>query len=111
MAKVKVWKRTDGGVSITRFDFTKKLADETDEAFIERCSVKLRPCFVGAEELIVDEKDIPTSRENRNEWHFKDGKVQVDLQKVQAKQTKAQSKQNVLNKLGISAQELKDLLG
>lgn len=81
MSKVKVWKRTDGGVSVTHFDLTKKDAGETDEAFIERKSVKLRlqSNLQGAVESVVDSSELPVRDENRNKWRVNaQGKVFVD---------------------------------
>jgi len=81
MAKLKIWKRTDGGVSVTHFDLTKKDANETDEAFIERKSVKLRlrSELQGAVESIVDSSELPVRDENRDKWRINaQGKVFVD---------------------------------
>jgi len=62
----------------------------------------------------ITDADIPNSREDRNIWKFENGKVKVDNAKKAIKdaekQAKKQAKDSVLTKLGITEQELKDLL-
>lgn len=102
MAKVKIWKRQDGGVSVTNFDFSKKLSGETDEEFIERKSLKLRsvPNLVGAEEIIADSSELPTDRVNRNKWRVNASKkVFVDHNVVIPKELKLQKLNSAKAKL------------
>lgn len=63
---------------------------------------------------VVDESEIPPSREHRNEWEIKSGKIEINQQKAQAKLDKIAAKEAkknaVLSKLKISKEELDDLL-
>lgn len=81
MAKCKVWKRTDGQVSVTNIDFRLKKDNETEDAFIERVSQKLRlrPFYQGAQEFVMDTTDLPKKDKNRRKWRINpQGKVTVD---------------------------------
>lgn len=83
MAKVKVWKRKDGGVSITHFDLSKKNDGEADEEFIERKSVRLRlqTLLEGSEEIIMDSSDLPKRDKDRDKWRLSSNKKKVEVDK------------------------------
>ena len=117
MAKIKIWKRTDGGVSITYFNFLDKKQSETEEEFIERKSegLRLNSLLVGAEELIADSSDLTESREFRNDWAWDSAskKVKADQAKVAARKKKEKDEKdkvdrvkNKLKELGISDSDL-----
>lgn len=113
MAKIKVWERVDGGISISGpYDCSKKNAGETDEQYVDRISSKLRdlPHLKGAQEHIIDDDKIPKERTNRNEWGYKNGKVEVDQTKLQAKldkeAEKLAKKNSIKQKLGLTDDEL-----
>src|SRR3990167_8890914 len=102
-----VWERPDGGISITYFDTRDMLLGESEDDFIERMSTKHKP--IGAIRTLVQKADIPIDDSQRNEWSLKNGKVEVDQQKVAAKQAKEAQKQAVFMKLGITEDEFKKL--
>ena len=84
MAKVQVFQRTDGGISIRRPGYQHKNPGETDEQFIERTSVKPRtyPNLQGAKEFIMEESDLPPAvtvgdKKNRNKWRLSPNKKRV----------------------------------
>jgi hypothetical protein len=81
MAKVKVWKRPDGSVAVTHFNFNMKREDETDEQFMKRVTDKLKhehPEFVGYEEHEKESSDLP-DRAQRSKWRMQaNGKLEVD---------------------------------
>lgn len=118
MAKVKVWKRTDGGVSITYFDLSKKEQSETDEEFIERKSVKLRevPNLVGAQEFVMDSSKIPNDKANRNKWRLRpdNGAVIVDNTIILPEEARAQKLNAAKGKLiagqPLTAEEAEELI-
>ena len=60
-----------------------RLEGETDEAFLQRIIEKEIPQELHASCVIVDIKDIPNTRENRNAWKVEGGKVLVDQAKVE----------------------------
>ncbi len=82
MAKVKVWKRVDGGISVTNFDGVTRLPNETEDEMIERESIKLRLAdhLKGSEEIIIDESNVTQDKSNREKWrlHPNKGSVIVD---------------------------------
>jgi len=86
MAKVQVFKRLDGGISVREPGFDEKNPGESDEEFIERTSVKPRAYthLIGAEEFIMEKEDLPETdtpegKGNRNKWRINPaGKVFVD---------------------------------
>lgn len=101
MAKVKVWNRLDGGVSITHFDFSKKDPGETDDEFIERKSVRLRldESLQGATETIQDDSELPARDDNRNKWRvnpsgkiFIDSKIELPKEALLRKKNSAKAK-------------------
>src|SRR3990167_7750108 len=94
--RAEVWERQDGGVSITYFDTRDMLPGESEDDFIERMSAKHKP--IGATRTLVQKSDIPIDRSQRNEWSFKNGKVEVDPAKVAVKQAKEAQKQAVFTK-------------
>lgn len=100
-----VWQRADGGVSITHLDSADKLEGETDDEFVARYTDRLKPVF-GVDPIVVDKNDLPKNRDNRNEWSLNGKKIEVDQTKVDAKEAKEAEKQAVLDKIGITAEEL-----
>lgn len=112
--KILVWQRQDGGVSITHLDDRDMIDGETEDDFIARYTQKLQPSFPGITPSLVNASEVPSERTYRNEWSLKNGKVEVDPVKVQAKADKEAEKQNkrqaILSKLKISEEELADLL-
>ena len=82
MAKVKIWKRLDGGVSITSFNYNLKLDSETEDEFIERQSVNLRleGHLSGSEEVIIEDSNLPSVKDqNRNKWRLSQDKKNVSV--------------------------------
>ena len=69
--------------------------------------------LTGSFESITD-ADIPVSREDRDSWEVQGGKVKVNAVKKAAKDAEKQAKKDAKNatliKLGITEEELKDLL-
>jgi hypothetical protein len=63
----------------------------------------------------VEETEIPSDRSNRDCWVHKNGKVEVDSVKLQAKEAKKAEKEgkknSILSKLKITEEEFKDLIG
>ncbi len=63
----------------------------------------------------VQDSDLPATKDDRYAWKFENGKVKVDSAKKAAKDAEKQAKKDakdaVLSKLGLTEQELKDLLG
>ena len=112
--KVIVWQRPDGGVSITYLDDRDKLLGESDGDFTARMSSKLQPSFSGVTPTVIEKKDIPNKRDNRNEWSLKSNKVEVDQAKVKfkedAKKAKDDAREAVLSKLGITKDELSKIV-
>lgn len=107
--RVAVRQRQDGGVSITRLSRNdmKKHGYTDEDQFIAWYMNRIAP---GEAFTVISEADIPTDRSNRNEWSFKNGKVEVDQEKVVAKEAKKAEKDLILGKLKISEAELKTLL-
>lgn len=98
MDKVKVWKKTDGSISVTRFAFKEKFVGESESEFIERASAKLRriTSYAGAEEFIMDETDLPIRDKNRPKWRMNPAnKVIVDHSVVLPEQV-LEAKKNVI---------------
>lgn len=108
-----VWERVDGGISITHLDERDKLEGETDEAFITRYTerLKLNPLYGSSVLSVIEDKDIPKDRSERNEWSVKNGKVEVDQVKVKAKKDREDAAKEVLTKLGITKEELEKVVG
>ena len=75
--------------------------------------VALKAGLVGNFEPITD-SDLPANRDDRASWEFKAGKVKVNASKKAAKDAEKQAKKNkkaaTLAKLGITEDELKDLM-
>lgn len=90
LKKVAVWKRQDGGISITYFDDRDKLVGESDDDFVKRYCERLKknPMFQGVEPEFSEKKDIPTDRSERDHWCFKNGKFEVDQIKAAAARAK-----------------------
>lgn len=63
---------------------------------------------------IVEDSEIPTSREHRNEWKLNGNKIEVDQAKVSLKLTRESDKANkktvILNKLKITEDDAKEFL-
>lgn len=116
MAKVKVFKRKDGKVSIIKFNFSMKNDGESDEDFIERVTAvhRQRQLYSGAEEYVLDESDIPSDRATRDGWNLKNGKIEVDLVKVAEKEAIDKAKSDRLTELkgkgNFSSQEVTEIL-
>lgn len=118
MAKVKIWKRADGGVSVTHFDFSKKPEDLTDDEYIElECSkLRLNPKFFGATESILDSSELPPRDEERDKWRLNpQGKVikdkSVELPKEAKLRKKNSLKVKLKNSLALTDEDLNLLLG
>jgi len=69
----------------------------------------------GVSYQIVQDSDIPASREHRNEWKINGNKIEVDQAKVDAKLASKAEKENkrsaILAKLKISESEFMELIG
>jgi hypothetical protein len=103
MAQVIIYTNSNGGVSVTI---------PTGELPIEQ--VLIKDCPTGA--IIVDESELPT--DDFDAWVLNNGAVTVDVTKkaaIQAKeQEKIAAKESALSKLtalGLTADEVKALLG
>ena len=99
-------------IHITHFHTDDMLPGETEDEFIDRyiLKMKLNPVYSGLTPELVSDADIPSDKSQRNEWSLKNGKVEVDQAKVQAKEAKKAEKDAVLAKLKISEEELDHLL-
>jgi hypothetical protein len=106
MDKVKIWNRTDGEVSVTHFNEKDRLSGESDDAMIERISIKLRSIepLIGAEEIMLTLSDLPNDKKDRMKWRLKadKSKVIVDNSVVTEEEEKKAKKDK-------AKQELKDL--
>ena len=83
MAKVILWTKPDGSVSITHAMWNKKPLNVTDEVFLNRIADKLvrdNPATFGTyTRAIKESSDLPTDRAQRDKWRLKpSGKVEVD---------------------------------
>jgi hypothetical protein len=98
-----IYTRPDGGVSIIH---------PTGVVPIEAVFAKDVPSDA-INPMIIDESEIPSDRSNRNEWIHKNGKVEIDPVKLQAKLDKQalkdQKKIDILGKLKISESDLSSL--
>lgn len=96
MAKVKVWKKPDGSVATTYFNYNLKRDDETDEAFIERLTVNSE--YAGMDSVILDDSELPSDgvkKLDRNKWRLKaNNKLEVDstIETEDEKRTKLEKK-------------------
>ena len=105
MAQVIIFQNENNGVSVCY---------PTGELTIEE--VLAKDCPEGA--IIVDDSALPTDQEFFNSWELVNGKVIVNQAKKQAIIDKKQaaidakvSTQSKLEKLGLTADEIKHLLG
>lgn len=105
--KVGVWDEINGVCHITHFNSADMLPGETEDDFIARYTarLKLSPTYAHLNCTLIDKKDIPKTKENRNEWSLKNGKVEVDPVKVAAKEAKEAERQAVFTKLGVTEDE------
>lgn len=105
----------NGQISITRFAVNdmQKYGYTDEDQFISWYMNRIAP---GDVYNVIDESNIPKKQDggwdksNRNEWSFKNGKVEVDQEKVAAKESKKATKQAVLSKLKITEEEFKELI-
>lgn len=114
--KAIAWKRADGGISVTYIDDRDRIDGETDQQLIDRMSAKIGASdyLQGAVQSVINKSDVTATKEHRDCWDIKNGKIEVDAVKKQAKETdKAQKeaqRQSILSKLKISEEELDHIL-
>lgn len=95
-------RKADGGISITHYD---------DRDDLNKIIEKHITAFGGTVLQIVDgDVEKPADRKDRDCWDFNGTKVIVDPIKRAAKQAKLAQRQAVLTKLGISEEELANLI-
>lgn len=113
MAKVKVWERQDGGISVTPFNFSIKPDGMTDEDFIEEHSrkLRLRSELQGAKEYIMEDSDLPLRDENRNKWRIRAGKVVIDQSITLPHEIRASAKLKLKNGQPLTEAEAKLIAG
>ena len=107
-----VWTRLDGGLSITYFGTNDKLLGETDQELIQGMLVKQGAAahLQGATVTLINKADVPAKTQDRDCWSLNGNKVEVDAQKLSAKQAKASEKESkkqaILSKLKIDESDL-----
>ena len=116
LSKVAVWERSDGGVSITYFDRRdmERYGFVDEDQFIAWYIQRISGNHLGATPSIIDKKDVEEDSENRDCWSLVEGKVKVDVSKVQEKESailqKEANRQAILDKLGITKEEANELV-
>jgi len=92
VAKVRVFERVDGGVTVIHPVYKNKLENETDDEYLDRISVKHMKNAVGYPDNVVfvdiDAKDLPADRADRDAWKINKAKGCVVVDKVKAKKIK-----------------------
>ena len=99
--KVAVWEHADGQISVTHFDSQDKMHGESDEEFIVRHTERLKkdPLFGSSTLAIIPSSNIPADRKNRSEWSLRGNKVEVDQQKVAAKEAAKAARESKIKQL------------
>lgn len=108
-------RNTSLGVSITRFGRRdmERCGYANEDDFIT-FYMNLR--FPGETYTVINESEIPKDakgqwdKSKRDCWSLKNGKVEVDQDKVVAKEARKASRQAVLTKLKITEEELKEII-
>lgn len=108
--RVLVWNENNGIPSITHLDSEDMLIGESEDDFIIRYSEKLKknPRFNNFR--IIKRINIPSNKDQRNEWSLMGDKVKVDPVKVQKKQQRVAAREAVLQRLGVTRDQLREAM-
>lgn len=115
-----IYERADGGVSIVSPEKKERVGrvlpqvlTMTDDEYLQFIITKDVPADA-INPQIVEEEEILSDKTNRHAWIRVNGKIEVDVAKVQAKANKEAQKESkrasILAKLKINEEELADIL-
>ncbi len=115
MRKVRIISHSDGGIAIIHPAPKSRRENEGEEEWLRRVFDKATPDGASYED--IDESEIPATREDRDAWELKDGKIEVNQAKKQQfdedKQNKKNTKASAVSKLkvlGLTQEEVSNII-
>lgn len=98
---------------ITHFHQKDMLEGETEDAFIERYTNKLKrsPIFSGKNFTVIPAENKPADKSDRDYWSLKGDRLEVDSEKIAAKEARKAEKDAIFSKLKITKEEFEKIKG